>query len=97
MDGYLCDIKSDSQTVWTCMCTIVPPSLLPIFNLQVLICSEWLTRLDFKNPCPFFGWPSSHIPTVYDNTSVILGDFARCSYSTVGNTAALFGSKAITN
>ena len=37
--GYLDEIESDPQTVWTCICTTAPRSVLPIF--QVLICSGW--------------------------------------------------------
>ena len=37
--GYLGEIESDSQTVWTGICSIVPRSVLP--NFQVLICSGW--------------------------------------------------------
>ena len=37
------EIESDSQSVWTCICTVVPRSVLPFF--QVLICSCWRDSL----------------------------------------------------
>ena len=36
--GYLGEFESDSQTVWTCTCTVKPRSVLP----QVLKCSGCL-------------------------------------------------------
>ena len=39
--GYLGEIESDSQTVWTCMlCTIVPRSVLPIFKFKFAAVDE---------------------------------------------------------
>ena len=53
--GYLGEFDSDSQTVWTCTCTIAPRSVLPIFKSNL----QWLTRFDFTL-YPLLGWPSSY-------------------------------------
>ena len=41
--GYLGEVESDSQTVWTCICTIVPRSVLPIFK-SILAVAETDTK-----------------------------------------------------
>ena len=38
--GYLGEIESDSQTVWICICTIVPRSALPIFKSRFAVLDE---------------------------------------------------------
>ena len=46
--GYLGEIELDSQSAWTCICTLVPRSVFPILK------SQFATRFDFKNICPLF-------------------------------------------
>ena len=38
--GYLGEIESDYQTVWTCICTIVPRSVLPTFKSWFAVVGE---------------------------------------------------------
>ena len=57
--GYLGEIVSDSRKCfWTCCIstTAVPRSVFPIVKSSFFL---WLTRFDFKNIRPFFGWPTS--------------------------------------
>ena len=52
---YLGEIESDSQTAWTCICTILCHGQCFQFSTPNL---QWSTRFDFKKPYSLFGWPS---------------------------------------
>ena len=56
--GYLGEIESDFQTVWTCImhyCATVSASNFPTPFLQ------WFTSFDFRKLYPLFAWPSSYL------------------------------------